>query len=104
GFRLAQPLGHITLLSYQKLTGCYHTPPKTPKESPVPFTNPAVRHLHWMCHAAQLLDSELSLDLAAQLTDDVDAILQHWDLAPENGPALLTAPAPRRLGLYFEAL
>src|SRR5690606_5646045 len=27
-----------------------------------------------------------------------------WDLAPENGPALLTAPAPRRLGLYFEAL
>lgn len=70
----------------------------------MPFLNPAVRHLHWMCHAPQLLDSDLTLDLAPYLPPTVEATLRTWDAAPEHGPALLTSPAPRRLGLYFEAL
>ena len=70
----------------------------------MPFLNPAVRHLHWMCHAPQLLDSSLSVDLAPQLPPRLEEVLRRWDAAPEDGPALLTTPAPRRLGLYFEGL
>lgn len=70
----------------------------------MPFLNPAVRHLHWMCHAPQLLDSPLTINLAAHLPVNLDDILRQWDAAPEKGPDLLTATAPRRLGLYFEAL
>ena len=70
----------------------------------MPFLNPAVRHLHWMCHAPQLLDSALTLDLVPYLPATLEHTLRQWDAAPEQGPALLTSPAPRRLGLYFEAL
>jgi len=68
------------------------------------FRVPAVRHLAWMCHAPQLLDSPLSFAIADALSAQALSLLQCWDLEPECGPALLTAPANSRLGFYFEAL
>jgi hypothetical protein len=68
------------------------------------FRVPAVRHLAWMCHAPQLLDSPLSFAISAALPAQALSLLQCWDQAPESGPTLLTAPANPRLGFYFEAL
>lgn len=68
------------------------------------FRVPAVRHLAWMCHAPQLLDSDLSFHPANYLHDDVLALLRHWDARPEVGPAVLTDTPKPRLGLYFEEL
>ncbi len=65
---------------------------------------PAVRHLAWMCHAPQLLDSDLSFHPAIHLADDVVATLRRWDAHPETGPAVLTDIPKPRLGLYFEEL
>lgn len=65
---------------------------------------PAVRHLAWMCHAPQLLDSDLSFHPAIHLADDVVATLRRWDAHPEAGPAVLTDIPKPRLGLYFEEL
>ena len=68
------------------------------------FRVPAVRHLAWMCHAPQLLDSGLSFYPSNHLANDVFATLLQWDAHPEIGPAVLTAIAKPRLGLYFEEL
>lgn len=65
---------------------------------------PAVRHLAWMCHAAQLLGGPQAIDLGAYRPDDLLARLARWDAQPEAGPAVLSQPANRRLGLYFESL
>ncbi|MDO9317906.1 MAG: DUF1853 family protein [Gammaproteobacteria bacterium] len=68
------------------------------------FRVPAVRHLAWMCHAPQLLESDLSFYPSSYLVDDVLATLRHWDSHPETGPAVLTDIPKSRLGLYFEEL
>ncbi|MDO8273693.1 MAG: DUF1853 family protein [Gammaproteobacteria bacterium] len=68
------------------------------------FRTPAVRHLAWMCHAPQLLDSPLSFSPANHLPDNLLTTLHHWDAHPESGPAVLTDIPKPRLGLYFEEL
>lgn len=70
----------------------------------VRFRTPAVRHLAWMCHTAQLLDGPQVIDLRAYWPEDLLARLSHWDAHPEAGPAALSQPANRRLGMYFESL
>lgn len=68
------------------------------------YRNPAVRHLAWMCHAPQLLESALVFDPGAYLPPDVQARLRQWDVLPQSGPAVLTDVPNPRLGLYFERL
>lgn len=68
------------------------------------FRTPAVRHLAWMCHTAQLLAGPQVVDLRAYWPADLLARLARWDAHPEAGPAVLTQPANRRLGIYFESL
>lgn len=68
------------------------------------FTVPAIRHLAWMCQAAQLSDSPLAFDLRSQLPLGTLETLQGWDAMPETAPAALLEPAHRRLGYYFERL
>lgn len=68
------------------------------------FRVPAVRHLAWMCHAPQLLDSDLSFYPSDHFAGDALATLRHWDAHPETGPAVLTDVPKSRLGLYFEEL
>lgn len=68
------------------------------------FRLPAIRHLAWMCHAAQLSDSPLVFDLCSQLPADTLETLQRWDAMPATAPAALLEPAQPRLGYYFERL
>lgn len=68
------------------------------------FRTPAVRHLAWMCHTPQLLGGPEVMNLRPYLPDDLHARLREWDADPEAGPAVLTQPANRRLGMYFESL
>ncbi|MEH6499473.1 MAG: DUF1853 family protein [Pseudoalteromonas distincta] len=68
------------------------------------FRVPAVRHLAWMCQAAQLLGGPQALDLGPYLPEDLQARLSNWDAYPESGPAVLNDVANPRLGLYFESL
>lgn len=71
---------------------------------PYYFQHPAIRHLAWMLTAPQLLEDVLTFCPSEYVTDNVWPRLCAWDQSPENGPAVLTAPAHPRLGLYFEAL
>lgn len=66
--------------------------------------NPAVRHLAWMCFTAQLLEGPQVMKMSAYLPEDLPARLARWDADPSAGPAVLTAPAHPRLGMYFESL
>lgn len=66
--------------------------------------NPAVRHLAWMCFTAQLLEGPQVMKMSAYLPEDLPARLARWDADPAAGPAVLTAPAHPRLGMYFESL
>ena len=68
------------------------------------FRTPAVRHLAWMCHAPQLLESARSYSPCSHLPDNLLTTLHHWDAHPESGPTVLTAIPKPRLGLYFEEL
>lgn len=68
------------------------------------FRVPAVRHLAWMCHTAQLLGGPQALDLRPYLPGDLLERLRKWDADPAAGPAVLTEVANPRLGLYFESL
>ncbi|MDP1932943.1 MAG: DUF1853 family protein [Gammaproteobacteria bacterium] len=70
----------------------------------IQFRNPAVRHLAWMCHVPQLLESALVFDPGAYLPTDVQTTLLRWDTDPQAGPSVLTEEANPRLGLYFERL
>ncbi|MFN3579505.1 MAG: DUF1853 family protein [Pseudomonas sp.] len=72
--------------------------------APTSFRVPAVRHLCWMCQAEQLLDDRLCFAPSAYLNAEVWERLRAWDQHPELGPRVLTEPAHRRLGLYFEQL
>ena len=68
------------------------------------FRVPAIRHLAWMCQAAQLSDSPLAFDLRSQLPLGTLETLQGWDAMPATAPAALLEPAHPRLGYYFERL
>lgn len=63
-----------------------------------------VRHLAWMCEAAQLLKCPLTFAIGEHATTSTWEKLQRWDKRPDTGPAVLSASPPRRLGSYFEAL
>ncbi|GGD07785.1 DUF1853 family protein [Halopseudomonas salina] len=71
---------------------------------PTGFRIPAIRHLAWMCGAAQLTDSPLAFDLRAQLPAGTMQKLLSWEAMPDTAPAMLTQPAQPRLGYYFERL
>ena len=75
-----------------------------PHNAHLRFHVPAVRHLAWMCQAPQLINAPIAFDIEPWLSDSVWQTLTHWDRSPEDGPDLLTQPAARRLGHYFEAL
>lgn len=64
----------------------------------------AVRHLRWLCHAPQLLQSALTFNPGDYLPADFQDILYHWDENPRSGPAVLTDTPHYRLGIYFEKL
>lgn len=86
-----------------------HTPLHTSNPHPnhsrlLQFRTPAVRHLLWICHAPQLINSHHVFDVASHLPDNYIAILQRWDNNPAAGPEVLTAPPHYRLGHYFESL
>ena len=61
-------------------------------------------HLHWLCHAPQLLHCRQSFSLAEYLPDDLTAQLDRWSKDPARRPGILSEPFPRRLGYYFERL
>lgn len=65
---------------------------------------PAVRHLAWMCHAPQLISSDMGFAPEKYLPENAEERLKAWDQSPQRGPAVLTENPPRRLGLYFERL
>lgn len=71
---------------------------------PGQFRTPAIRHLAWMLSAPQLLESERRFDPAQEAPGHVFATLAQWDRDPGEGPAVLTDPPQRRLGLHFEQL
>lgn len=71
---------------------------------PTQFRIPAVRHLAWMSQAPQLHCGDLSFDPARLMGPEGWTRLRAWDARPEQGPPVLTEPAHRRLGLYFESL
>lgn len=76
--------------------------PATP--DPSSFRLPAIRHLAWMCRAAQLTDSPLAFDLQPWLPAGTNELLRGWEREPETAPAALLGPAEPRLGYYFERL
>lgn len=78
--------------------------PGLPHHDLTRYRTPAVRHLAWMCSTAQLLADPLVVDLQAYWPEDLYARLDTWDADPAAGPAVLTEPANRRLGIYFESL
>ena len=65
---------------------------------------PAVRHLAWMCSAAQLLGGPAAIDLGRLLPTDWLERLRFWDAQPQAAPQSLKQPVNPRLGLYFESL
>lgn len=75
-----------------------------PTFDPTRFRQPAIRHLAWICQAAQLTDSPLAFDLSAHLPANTLEKLQDWEQAPHTAPAALLEPAQPRLGYYFERL
>lgn len=72
--------------------------------SPIEFRHPPVRHLAWICQAAQLYRGSLAFYPAREMSATALEKLRQWDLDPASGPSVLTDTPHRRLGLYFERL
>jgi hypothetical protein len=70
----------------------------------VQFETPAVRHLAWLCHAAQLIRDPGVFAPGCFLPKDHLATLQAWDKHPALAPDGLTSTPHYRLGHYVEAL
>ena len=68
------------------------------------LSNPAIRHLAWLCSAPQLLQCPLSFTPQRHLPTGYCATLLGWDADPQSAPALLREPPPPRLGHYVERL
>ncbi|MCL1484758.1 MAG: DUF1853 family protein [Marinobacter sp.] len=68
------------------------------------LSNPAIRHLAWLCSSPQLLQCPLSFTPQRYLPNDYLATLLNWDAHPQNAPALLGEPPQKRLGHYVERL
>ncbi len=69
------------------------------------YSTPQVRHLAWICSAAQLYRGGDSFNPGSWLPDDWTLRLADWDQNPAGKPALLQSEvAPRKLGAYFEVL
>ncbi|HEV8077709.1 MAG TPA: DUF1853 family protein [Marinobacter sp.] len=68
------------------------------------LSNPAIRHLAWLCSSPQLLQCPLSFTPQQYLPHDYFATLLSWDKDPQSAPALLWEPPQKRLGHYVERL
>ncbi|MEH6357022.1 MAG: DUF1853 family protein [Marinobacter sp.] len=68
------------------------------------LSNPAIRHLAWLCSSPQLLQCPLSFTPQRYLPNDYVATLLNWDAHPQNAPALLGEPPQKRMGHYVERL
>ncbi|WP_018405432.1 DUF1853 family protein [Marinobacter gelidimuriae] len=68
------------------------------------LSNPAIRHLAWLCSSPQLLQCSLSFTPQYYLPNDYFATLLSWDAHPQNAPPLLREPPQKRLGHYVERL
>ena len=68
------------------------------------LSNPAIRHLAWLCSSPQLLQCSLTFVPQHYLPSDYFATLLSWDAHPRSAPALLHEPPQKRLGHYVERL